>query len=295
MEQEKEIHWGEIAESWWSRRKLVLIWALCGLTVGIAAAFLWPKAYTVAVKMVAESERSALSSELSGVETLLGVNLNPLQSNDDLSAGLYPDIVESTPFLSELCRQEIAGMDPRQADALLRRRRREIDVFTDNKSGLTTVSVTRCDPVAAAVMADSLVVRLERYLIDTRTRKARADLSFTAERYEEAKANYYTAQEAFARFVDANRHLSGESAAVERSRLDDERQLAYRLFSQLSGQLELTRIRVQEQTPVLTVIEPVTVPVRHSSPHRKLIVLAGLLLGAAAPMFVLGWKVYFTR
>lgn len=288
MQQDREINGIDVIRGWWEKRRLIGLCALCGMALGVTAAFLWPKRYTAVVKLVAASQGSGLSSELSGLGSLLGMQIRDLKQEEYLSAELYPDIVASAPFLTKLFPEEFEGLSAGKAHAALLRLRKNIDVFTDNRSGLTTIRVTARKPFPAAAAADSLVARLERYLIETRTRKARADFVFAEARFTEARAGYYTAQEAWARFTDANRHLAAESAAVERDRLDNERRLAYNLYSQLASQLELARLRVQEQTPVLTLIEPAAVPMRPSSPRRRLLVLAGLLLGAALPM---GWLV----
>ncbi len=293
--QQNEIRWAELGRLWWSRRRTIVGWAACGLALGLVVAFVWPKSYTATVKLVAESRKEGIASELAGLGSLLGVQIDNLRPDEYLAAELYPDIVASTPLMTEWRAEELAGLSDEKAYPILRRWRKNTDVFTDNKSGLTTIAVTTRDPRTAAEAADSLTVKLERYLIETRTQKARADLVFAEARFEEAKANYYTAQEAYARFVDANRHLTSESAAVERDRLENEQRLAYNLYSQLASQLEMARIRVQEQTPVLTVIEPPVVPVRHSSPRRKIIVLAGLLLGLAVPMGWLAGKRYLEK
>lgn len=303
-----------VVKLWWRRRKPIALGAAGGMLLGLAVALLWPKAYTASVKMVAETERAGISSELSGLTSLVGINLNTLRPDENLNAELYPDIVASAPFLIELSALRIDGKPlsvhvpgfrdeaarfegnvpaNRSSYKLLELLRKSISVYTDKKSGLTTVSVTLNDPLAAAVTADSLVARLERYIVASRTRKAREDFGFTEARFEEAEANYYNAQEAYARFSDANQHTVRESAAIERNRLYNEQQLAYAVYSQLASQLELARIKVQEQTPVLTVIEPALVPVRHSAPRRSLIVLAGLLLGAAIPMAYLFGKLFF--
>lgn len=277
----------------WTKRMLLCLCALGGLAVGLAAAWVVPKRYTAVVQLVSENEQEGILSELSGLEPLIGLNINTLRTAKNLSTALYPDIVASTPFLTALCAEELAGKTAAESYAILQRMRKNIDVWTDNKSGLTTVAVTRRDPAEAAQLADSVVVRLERVLTGTRTGKARADLAFTEARFEEARANYYAAQETYAGFVDRNRHLNGEAAAVERERLRDERQVAYTVFSQLAGQLELARIRVQEQTPVLTVIEPAVEPVRHSWPRRSVWALAGLVLGAViAGSWMIGKEIF---
>jgi uncharacterized protein involved in exopolysaccharide biosynthesis len=301
----------------WRTRRPIALCVLCATLLATVVALLLPKAYTVTVKMAGENRSAGLSSELTGLTSLvgMGLDLSLLRSEEPISAELYPEIVASTPFLTEISHLQIDGKPlsayvqgfrqksvRKEASAptgaipprLLEHLRKSLTVYTDKKSGLTTLSVTLTDPLAAAVAADSLAAGLERYLIDWRTRKAREDFSFIQERFTEAQAGYFVAQEAYARFSDANQHTTRQSAAIERDRLYQAQQLAYTLYAQLAGQLEAARITVQEQTPAFTVIEPAIVPTRHSSPHRSLIVLIGLLSGIAIPMIVLFGRLFLS-
>ncbi|MDR0954923.1 MAG: hypothetical protein LBM20_06045 [Rikenellaceae bacterium] len=297
----------------WRARRSIALCALCTGLLAAGVALVLPKAYTVTVKMAGESRRTGMSPDLSGQSLLMGVDPIALRPEEPVPTDLYPEIVVSTPFLAEFSHLQVDGKPlsayvqgfrqksvRKEASAptgaipprLLECLRKSLTIYTDKKSGLTTLSVTLTDPLVAAVAADSLATRLERYLIDWRTRKAREDFSFVQERFAEAQADYFAAQEAYARFSDANQHTARQSAAIERDRLYQAQQLVYTLYAQLAGQLEAARIAVQEQTPAFSIIEPAIVPARHSSPRRSLIVLIGLLSGIVIPMIVLFGRLF---
>ncbi|MDL2230481.1 hypothetical protein LJB87_01660 [Alistipes sp. OttesenSCG-928-L06] len=300
--------------AWWDGRKRLILSALLGAVLAAGVAFALPREYTATVKLVARHDRTAVSPELSGLTSLVGLSVNPLRRDEDLDAGLYPEIIASVPFLSGMSRVQTGdaplsvylpglrgrtvefgpdGPENHEQQKLLDAMRSHFRVGTDKKSGLITVSASLREPRAAAVAADSLVARLERYIIAHRIGKARDDLAFLSARFEESRREYHAAQQAYARFADANRHTAKESAAVERDRLYQEQLLAYNVYAQLAGQLETARLQVQEQTPVLSVLEPACVPVRHSWPRRSIFVLVGLLLGAAVPAGVIAGKTYW--
>lgn len=50
-----------------------------------------------------------------------------------------------------------------------------IGVSVDKKTGVTTISVTMQDPRISACLTDTVVNRLQSYIIDYRTNKARKD------------------------------------------------------------------------------------------------------------------------
>ena len=56
----------------------------------------------------------------------------------------------------------------------------------------------------------------------------------------------------------------------------NEMQLAYGIYTQLAQQKEIARAKVQERTPVYTVMQPAVVP-RLAAGPRKLFILVGFL------------------
>ena len=69
---------------------------------------------------------------------------------------------------------------------------------------------------------------------------------------------------------------------MELDRLQNEQQLAFGVYNQLAQQLETAKIKVQEQTPCVTIIEPATVPVKKSNTSKVIILIAFVFLGACA-------------
>ena len=67
-------------------------------------------------------------------------------------------------------------------------------------------------------------------------------------------------------------------------RIEAEYQLAMNVYGELAMQLEQAKIKVKETTPILTIINPITVPVKKSKPQRAMILFAFTFLGIAAGM-----------
>lgn len=87
-------------------------------------------------------------------------------------------------------------------------------------------------------------------------------MAFTEKLFNEAQENYYEAQQKYARFMDGNQNIIMQSFRTEQERLQNEMNLAYGVFTQVSQQLQLAKAKVQEITPVYTVVQPATVPLR---------------------------------
>ena len=75
------------------------------------------------------------------------------------------------------------------------------------QEALVSIEVTDQDPHVAAMVADSVKVRLQEYLTDYKTKKARRDLEFTEKLYRDAKKDYERAKRLYADFLDSNQDL----------------------------------------------------------------------------------------
>ncbi len=68
-------------------------------------------------------------------------------------------------------------------------------------------------------------------------------------------------------------------AKTEEERLTSQYNLIYAVYSDLAKQLEQAKIQVKQDTPVFTIIEPVSVPTKKSKPNRPMILIIWLFLG----------------
>lgn len=157
---------------------------------------------------------------------------------------------------------------------------KRIHVSVDKKTSVITLSVTMQDPMVSAMLADTVMRNLQRYVTQYRTDKARNDLAFTLRLFDEAQAAYYRAQSKYARYMDANQGIVLRSVLTEQERLQNEMNLAYNVYNQTAQQLQIAKAKVQESTPVYAVVQPVTVPLQPSKPSKAMI-LAGFVSLAA--------------
>lgn len=165
--------------------------------------------------------------------------------------------------------------------------RQAIQTETNIKSSITTLTVTLQDPKVTATVADSVVSKLQQYITAYRTRKAKEDCRYLEQLYRERQAEYYEAQQRYAKYVDANSNVVFQSTLAERERLQNDMSLAYQVYSQVAQQLQVARAKVQEEKPVFAVVEPAVVPRNPSGTSRKVIVLGLVFLAVAG---VAAWE-----
>lgn len=154
-----------------------------------------------------------------------------------------------------------------------------VSVFVDKKDQLITLSVTAQDPLISATMTDSVKVKLQDAIIAYRTKKACRDLEFSEKMYADAQKEYFDAQKRYAIHSDKNQSVVLDSYLIETERLRNEMDLAYSVYNQMAQQLQVSKIKVQERTPVFTEVEPVTVPLLGSGMSRALILFIWIFLG----------------
>lgn len=146
----------------------------------------------------------------------------------------------------------------------------------DKKTAKTTISVTLQDPKVTAIVADSVVDKLQQYIIDYRIKKAKEDCAYLEELYKERQQEYYEAQSKYAHYFDTNRNIAFQSIRAEQERLQNDMNLAYQVYSQVAQQLQVARAKIQEEKPVFAIVEPASIPLQPSGTSRKTI-LAGII------------------
>ena len=157
-------------------------------------------------------------------------------------------------------------------------------ITLDDKKGYITITANMPEPVAAAQLAQAAFDILQKYITKFKIEKVQSDLDFVQERYDEAKRNFEEVQARRAKLRDANMNTTRYSALAELERLDAEYALRQGVYNSLAQRVEQAKINVKETTPVLTVINPVTVPRQKSKPRRAMILFAFTFLGAVAGM-----------
>lgn len=149
-----------------------------------------------------------------------------------------------------------------------------IQYEADKKSGVISLTSTFQDAKVSTIVADSMTVKLQQYMTNYRTQKTRASLESNIRMLDEAQAKYYQTEEDYANAADKNQDLISKVASIKLERLKNERDLAFQIYQQIAGQVEMDRVKLQEDIPIATIIEPAKEPFQTSAPNRKLIIVA---------------------
>ena len=167
--------------------------------------------------------------------------------------------------------------------------KKKIVASVDKKTSMTSVTATFQDSKVAAVVADSVVKKLQEYIIDYRTSKSKEDCLYLEKLFKERQQEYYEAQRKYADYMDSHDNIILQSVRTEQERLQNDMSLAYQVYSQVANQLQVARAKVQEEKPVFAVVEPAVVPLYPSGTSRKVYVLVFVFLSVC---IVISWNLF---
>ena len=320
--------------------KKLLLWGGIAAVVGIVVAFSIPKQYTVSSKMAPEIVTKT-SGSVASIASMLGANISNMTTNDAVYPDLYPEIVASTPFITELFsmpvsietkkegkldidlytylkdynkspwwsavinapfkalgwfmglfrekQDEVEGyaeLDPSaltsEQTRITKALRKSIVVTVDKKTQVISLDVTAQNPKVSKDLSDLVIEKIQRYVTSYRTEKSRKDMEYYLQLYDEAKADYYAAQQRYANYVDANQGVFLQRVKTEQERLQNEMKLAFDLYNSCAQQLQMSRAKVQQETPVCVVMEPPVLPIKATKPSKMKTLAGFIFLGLCA-------------
>lgn len=167
--------------------------------------------------------------------------------------------------------------------------RENIACVVDKKTSVITISATDIDKKVAAIIVDTIQNRMQQYITDYRTKKARVDLAYVEMLNKEAKIEYEKAKKHYDNYADAHTNASLSSVVTNLSELENDMELKFSTYKQMNQKLQLSKSKVQERTPVFTIIQSASIPKKASSFPRSFRVIAFMLFGLALCSF---WILY---
>lgn len=186
---------------------------------------------------------------------------------------------KSPPLVDKINRDSVISLASKQRSAAGRMKSR---ININQEEGLITLTAEMPDPHASAEIGRAGIELLKEYVEEYRTQKANKELEFTREQVEQAKKRFEEAQMKLAEFRDSNVNIATARAQTREQELQSQYDLRFDIYNRLAQNLEQAKIKVQEDTPVFTTIEPFQIPTSNSKPNTGLILLASVFVGLIA-------------
>ena len=169
----------------------------------------------------------------------------------------------------------------------------QLNLQVNAKEGFIAIEVTFPEPKAAAQLTLKAQQLLQDFALQFKTQKSKEQLAYIKERYAEKQTEFNKAKIALARFQDQNTGINTALGRTKLLQLQSDYDLLFSVYSELAKQLEAQQLQVKKDTPLFTVLKPVTVPKEKSAPKRSLIIVIYVFLGLIAGFGLVLGKKYF--
>lgn len=315
----------------WENKKDFIKWCSIAFVLGCIWIFPQPRTYTSEVTLAPETE-SISGGSLSSLASSFGINMMNQTSSDAIYPMLYPDLLDSSPFIVSLFDIQVETIDgelktdyydylfqhqkqnpytfpyrwlkrtvknllnndndeedtgeitpfklSKEQHDIVESIRNKVSVVYNNNNNVVSIEVTDQDPLICAVMADSIRVRLQNFITDYRTSKAKTDYEYFKKLTIEAKQEYEKSLREYSSYADAHTNTIWTTTTTTRDKLNKEQAKKYETYSAFNTQMEAALAKIQERTPAFTVIQCASVPVKATGPKRLIFVAFMVLLAA---------------
>jgi len=164
-----------------------------------------------------------------------------------------------------------------------------VSLDLNTKEGYVTLTAIMPEALAAAQMAQRAQTLIQNFITEFKIEKVKANLHFIQGRYNEIKTEFEKAQVSLALVSDSIKNFTSGLPQIEADRIQTRYTISFSVFQELAKQLEQAKIQVKKETPVFTIIEPLTVPSERSKPKRFSILFIWIFLGGIfSTVFVFG-------
>lgn len=198
----------------------------------------------------------------------------------EIGKGIKKVISSITASNEEPALNSSARIDPtkmsKKEDKIVDYARNNIGCSISQLNNTINITVRAQDPVVAKIMTDVVTDNLQDFVILYRTSKVRGDYEYYKTIANDAYLKYLNAEKQYAQFCDSHSNATKQSYLSERDRLANDVQITLMAYTQMKQQEQMAEAKVRERTPAFTVIKQASVPNRHSSP-RKVLILAGMI------------------
>ena len=316
MSQNKDIDLVEIINKLWIKRKIILFSTIIFFFIGIVYSLTRNNIYEASSTFYPHLQKNAIpNSNLQSIAGLAGINLSNNES-DIIPTSLYPNLLYSNPFKIKILNEiitfnsnlisykdylklkskkiELFNINKKEEinysnsdfllisnedNDVLKIFEEKISININDKDGYIQLKVLDEEPLIAAKIARACEETLQESIIDFKLKNIKSVYNFTLKQLNESKKNYYALQDSLAKFKDANKNIKSDIFLNQLDRLEFEFKISESVYNELNLQKEKTAIEVQRNTPIFTVINPVTIPMEKTYPRRTQIVLIFILIG----------------
>lgn len=152
----------------------------------------------------------------------------------------------------------------------------------DKKTDVISITVVDQDPLVCATLADSVMHRLQDFIVMYRTSKARLDVDYYQHLVDSTRVEYEQSAAKYGRYCDSHKDPFLQGVILQREELEADMSIKLNTYTAMQTQLQAMKAKVQERTPAFTTLKSATVPIKPAGPKRMIFVAAMLFLATIA-------------
>ncbi len=154
-----------------------------------------------------------------------------------------------------------------------------ITLNVDEKQGIITLSSNDTNQLIPAQITKNAEAILQQSIIEYKSKSSKETLKFVKSQYDIKLNEFNKLQDEIALFRDQNLNINSSLYQNKLDRLISEANILQSVVQNLASQVEQSKLQLNKDTPVFTIIQPVSVPFEKSGPSRSLIVVVWTFLG----------------
>ena len=300
-----EIDLIEIFKKIYNSKKVILYSSIAFTLIGISISLISPIKYSSSTIFITQNQENT-QSNLSGVASLVGINLGSSSLGGDIPSAMYPLIGESPKFKRLLLNTTINNkknltlkkflIEHHKIDekndsflSLMEMSKLEeicfnilseiISINVNQKDGFITINSTMPIAEYSAIVTKNSREILQNIIIENKIETARQNLNFSQKQLSEKKLEFDEIQSKLAYFSDSNLNTVNSFVINEKNKLEAEFEIINAVVTELSKQVEQAKLQVTKDTPVFSTIKEVIIPNKRISPKRIQLVLIFASIG----------------
>ena len=289
----------DLLKKLYKSRKLIAYITVLFSIIGVTLALLLPIKYNSKTVFITQNQETG-SSSLSGVASLVGINLSSGFSGSEIPPTMYPQIIESVKFKRLILKkvidkknnttlenfiaeyysiQESEGENILDLGMTLNEERyftilnKIINVSVNEKDGFISINCEMPNAEYSAKITKFSREILQNIIIENKIENARQNLVFSESQLIEKKKEFDNIYSKLAFFSDSNLNSVNSFVLNEKNKLESEFQIISAVVEEISKQVEQAKLQLKKDTPVFSTIQEAIIPIEKSSPKRTLIVI----------------------
>lgn len=166
-----------------------------------------------------------------------------------------------------------------------------ISLTVEKKDGYLTLTAKSGEALVAAELCQGALNLMQKYIADFKQTQAKDNLAYLQDRSKETRAKYLAKQMELARYTDSHRGALTATSQTRMQQLNSEYNLAFALYTEVSKQLLQAELKVKNDTPVLSAVKPIDVPMKKSNSRAKTLAVWVFLgiLASCGSVFGFDW------